>query len=162
MDGGNAICSDDERIFDQRLREESDEIDALDSSMRERLLIRDQLIIRIFEEELMEIARRWGQDAVEWLSFEVNPMKIWNRLELDNHLSCLRSKIGRVNRLKDLNLSSHERIDPSTKNTALLSYLQTLRHDWQRGKVQQRHKDRLRREQAKKFTAMDILWHKVR
>jgi len=160
MDGATSVCSDDEPIFNESVL--SGENANPDPDTRERIAIRDQLILRVFEEEAIYMERLLGQGSLEWISYEVNPLKIWNRLEFDRRIHVIRTRVAKINRLKDLQLTLLERIDPSTKNTSMLGYLQTLRHDWLRGKVAQRQKDRFYREDKKKFNAIDILWHKVR
>jgi len=166
MDGGFAICSDDERIFkDEESEEDASEEEfgpGLDRVARERVALRDRLITRVFEEELLALARLSGQESLAWIGFEVDPLRLWNRLGLDHRSSFIRARIMRVNRLPELGLEPGQHIDPSTKNTALLTYLQAIRHDWQRGKVTQRHNDRLRRERQNRPSEEDRLWLRIR
>jgi len=126
-----------------------------------RVALRDRLILRVLEEEFLGCARAHGEEMLYLVGFEIDAKRIWNRLGFDFRFNVIRDRIERINRLKELALTSDERMGTFDLSEFFGAFLMGVRHDWKRGKIKQRAEQRRRREVTGQLNSEDLLWRQI-
>lgn len=132
------------------------------AEQRKRTNLRDRLARLVFEEEFISFARHRGQEEMYLVGFESDPMRIWNRLDLDRRSGMIRTRLERINGLEALALVPSEHLNRYVKSESLLALLSDVRRDWIRGKVQKRAEERRLREKSGTPNQEDLLWKQIR
>ncbi|GEM_PF-2736880 len=150
--------SPDDTLSCPRREEESGEYPVLqepDQAQKERIVLRDKLLRRALEEELLSVAAQpGGKELLDLLCCEPNPHRFVSRLDRYFRLHVVEQRF----KVMEKNLEIKNSRPVPINEHSLSDELGQLRFDWLRGKVQRRAEDRRRRERANTLNEEDVLW----
>jgi len=160
MDGETAVSADEELVSPFR-GDESGEFPILpESDHTQRALIaqRDRLLRRTLEEELLSVAAQpGGQELLDLLRYESDPLRFCKRLDRYFRFHIVQERFALLQQAIGLDRSHHIPVNEHS----LDQEIRQLRFDWLRGKVQRRAEQRRHREMASILDADDMLWRSI-